>query len=70
MCDGTGTIFLKYLEGYALFEGNHEQRWLPCADCDGTGEIPRRVIIGRQKKKLRRQLLVIILELLDGLTRR
>ncbi len=70
MCDGTGTIFLKYLEGYALAEGNHDQRWLPCADCNGTGEIPRRVIIGREKKKLRKEFLEIFLTLLDGLTSR
>lgn len=60
MCNGTGTIYLEYLDDYDSLEGNQEDRWLQCADCDGSGKIPKDVIIDRKNKTLMKHLLEVL----------
>jgi len=60
MCNGTGTIFLDYLDEHALSDGNQEDRWLPCSDCDGIGQIPKGMIIDRENKTILRHLVDIL----------
>ncbi len=41
-CDGTGEIYLEYIDRYNSVDVLHsEERWLPCAACDGTGKLAR-----------------------------
>lgn len=60
MCNGTGKIFLEYLDEYDSLDGNQEDRWLQCADCDGSGKIPKDVIIDRKNKTLMKHLLEVL----------
>lgn len=48
MCDGTGTVYLNYIDDYGAEDDNQDEKYLPCADCDGTGKIPELEIIRRQ----------------------
>jgi hypothetical protein len=62
-----GTVFLEYAEEYAIADTSRGERWLPCPDCDGAGEIPRSVYSARQFNKLMGQLLECLVELLASL---
>jgi len=40
-CDGTGQIYLDYVEEFDYEAGDQKERWLPCSDCDGIGKLPK-----------------------------
>lgn len=37
-CQGTGVVYLEYVDEFDISEFDREDRWLPCGRCNGSGE--------------------------------